>query len=444
MDSINNNTVKEYISAVKEVMLATVKKMPSSDGEAVVEDALMFTPDGYFVIKRVTDNGVVYYTNREYNLLPEIEARPSVRAIGVITAVIAKTVLVNVASELFSAIGSYACTSILGAIFGTNQSVSMEELNKEMRNIVKDETVKNTIAEKDGEINGIQQSITGLYQYRKDAGEDKRLLLMYLESFKLKLDQIIGILSQERFSKTGLATFIYGANVMLALLLEMAFLEEDINKTNLEKTPCKQTYNKNVKNYAEHVYMTKDKVLSGKDAKTRKEMDWMNEVAVGWLKTVLTSYNIEVIDIKRNFDICGNKKDELVNLIHYPPHKKSNQMFLLLPVSNDAKEKNHYYILSCLSGKALDVTGRSTSDGAEITQWNLVYGAANQTFILTTEKNSITGYLKITAKHSGKTIVAVKINEKTKSGTNTIIQMADNKVKDYHSNFILREVFIKK
>ncbi len=77
-----------------------------------------------------------------------------------------------------------------------------------------------------------------------------------------------------------------------------------------------------------------------------------------------------------------------------------------------------YYLLkSRLSGKVLDVTGRSTADGAAVIQWTQNGGTNQQLGV-----QDVDGYVQLIARHSGKAIEVQ--NASTADGAN-VVQYAD-------------------
>lgn len=77
-------------------------------------------------------------------------------------------------------------------------------------------------------------------------------------------------------------------------------------------------------------------------------------------------------------------------------------LFLALPPAVANVDDGRYHIISRHSGLALDVEGRSTSDGANVIQWQLKdAGNSNQQFDVTALDN---GYYAIRPVHSGKSL----------------------------------------
>lgn len=72
---------------------------------------------------------------------------------------------------------------------------------------------------------------------------------------------------------------------------------------------------------------------------------------------------------KKVFDDKGKPTDESIPLIQYDGHGGQNQRWRFIKRNN-----NTYYIVSCSSGKALDVRGGSRKSGAEIIQYTFQCG----------------------------------------------------------------------
>ena len=79
----------------------------------------------------------------------------------------------------------------------------------------------------------------------------------------------------------------------------------------------------------------------------------------------------------------------------------------------------YYQIVSRHSGKALDIAGQSTADGAGVVQWTRINGASQQFQFV----DSGGGYYRLRARHSGKVIDVA--NRSTADGAN-LVQWADN------------------
>jgi hypothetical protein len=75
------------------------------------------------------------------------------------------------------------------------------------------------------------------------------------------------------------------------------------------------------------------------------------------------------------FDISGGLLTNGANLLLYRANSGQNQVFKL-----DCAIGGATALISAQSSKALDITGASTADGANIAQWTPIANAANQTF----------------------------------------------------------------
>ena len=458
-----------YIGEVKKAMFEAVKHKSLSNDEKIIDERLMFTPSGYFVIKQTTNKQVIYYTNKQYNLQPmSSESRRSVGS--TMAKQVTKSILKNFASGLPSSIGSFIGSSILNMIFGSD-SYSLEELIKEVTKVVKDETIKNTIAEEAGKIHRVLNYITKEYTYLKD-NTDKKQLLAALYSKYDDLATSMLILEESRFCQKGLSTYILAANISLPLQLEMSMLYAEIKKsepnaTEIDKDPKRNVYrliyNDNVRDYSLHVSDTirniieKEKkanlkTLCGKDTylmvkkgvpvfiseddyyeQLSNENSWISDIIVSWLGTISEKYLVELVEPdekNRVFDICKKYKRNYALLLHYPMHGELNQQFLFVPTGNS---NGSYYIVSCSSGKALDVKHNSKEDNANVIQYSM-NGGDNQRFIM--EKNG--DFLKLKVVHSGKTIAGKKSGKSYKDFM--FVQVDSNKEKDYYCVFKLEKV----
>ena len=72
---------------------------------------------------------------------------------------------------------------------------------------------------------------------------------------------------------------------------------------------------------------------------------------------------------KKALDDTGKPTDEIIPVIQWDCHGGQNQQWRFVKGQN-----NVYHIISCSSGKALDICGGSHESGAEIIQYKPHYG----------------------------------------------------------------------
>lgn len=94
-------------------------------------------------------------------------------------------------------------------------------------------------------------------------------------------------------------------------------------------------------------------------------------------------------------DISGASTANVANVIQWDQHGNSNQQFYLSDLGN-----GYWSILAAHSGRSLDVASWSMQDGGNIQQYDY-HGGNNQQWQL---KRSATGAFNIVARHSGKSL----------------------------------------
>jgi len=108
-----------------------------------------------------------------------------------------------------------------------------------------------------------------------------------------------------------------------------------------------------------------------------------------------TYYSIVARHSDKALDVSGGSTDEGANLIQYVNGGGSNQQFIFVSTGN-----GYYNIVNRKSGLYLDIAGGSTSDGGNIIQWAET-GGANQAFKAIALGG---GWYRFEVKSSGKVI----------------------------------------
>jgi hypothetical protein len=94
-------------------------------------------------------------------------------------------------------------------------------------------------------------------------------------------------------------------------------------------------------------------------------------------------------------DVSGASSADGANLLQWPRSNAANQQFQFVDAGS-----GHYKLRARHSGKVLDVYGRSTADGGQIVQW-ADNGGTNQQFRLA---DSDGGYVRLVNRNSGKVV----------------------------------------
>ncbi|MCE6998716.1 RICIN domain-containing protein [Saccharothrix sp. S26] len=112
-------------------------------------------------------------------------------------------------------------------------------------------------------------------------------------------------------------------------------------------------------------------------------------------------------------DLVGSSTADGARITQWTRHDATNQQWQFVDSGG-----GYYRIRSRHSGKVLDVSGQSTADGAAIQQWT-DHGGTNQQFRLA---DSDGGHVRLIARHSGK---AVEVQGASTADNANIVQYSD-------------------
>jgi|GEM_PF-5241216 len=211
----------------------------SATDEKIVEDLISYSTSltgnikyGSPVLRRTTNLGTVYFAKPQMAFIKH-GAQP--RGFGIVS--IASGLLVSFAKGMASSLGS----KLIEQIFGSNSQIDTRQLCQELAKIVKDANAEQTVQEQSGQIDSTQNCLTFFYKNEKEAHPEDRVSLTNTlkDQRDLILNPALNILRQENFKRKGISVFIVGANVMLSLLQEMAFvdpIEKDYKKSAAYKS----------------------------------------------------------------------------------------------------------------------------------------------------------------------------------------------------------------
>jgi hypothetical protein len=243
------------------------KKYPLLSGEVVQADFFTFLKSPYNelpintpVLKRVTNMAETYYLFEglkivdgtieiSYTTKPTyttFEAAP----IKSVTVEIAK----NLAGGLVSGIGDKIGALIFDAIFPPGVPSYFDEVYREIRKIVKEEVVSNTIDIINGRINGTQQWVATVYTPRKNQDPPiprEELFDMLKHYVDLLFTEAVGILLERGYDKPGFSVFLVAAGMHLALLQEQALV--DPHQNDPTKSSFAESVKLTAKRYADHI-----------------------------------------------------------------------------------------------------------------------------------------------------------------------------------------------
>lgn len=157
---------------------------------------------------------------------------------------------------------------ILNSIFPSGGLPSyFSEVYAQIRQIVQQEVTQDDIDLINGKVNGIQNWVATSYTPMKnDPAKTPTERLAALTPFVDDLfENVIGILTQERYAKPGFSVFLIAAGVHLSLLQEQAINDPD-HQDDPSKSPYAQTVALNATNYADFIDRLWPGLLAGRGA----------------------------------------------------------------------------------------------------------------------------------------------------------------------------------
>ena len=157
---------------------------------------------------------------------------------------------------IISGIGGFIGGKMLSSIFKSTVPSYFTEVYKVIADITKEELSTNTIAQIDGEINGLVQWIENQYNPRKSAGAVKtELYNMLLPQVNDVAVHMVAVLQEKEFASSALSVFIIGASIHLALLQELATVDPDVSHADKSSYVATiQKYANEYREYVERVY----------------------------------------------------------------------------------------------------------------------------------------------------------------------------------------------
>jgi hypothetical protein len=194
--------------------------------EKIIEDLITYSTSttseirfGTPVLRRTTNLGTVYFARPDLAFTDGIAKE---RGLGSALLVISSGLLIKFAEGIARSLGS----KLIEEIFGNCSNIDTKQLCQELAIIVKDANAEQTVQEQSGKIESVQHSIKIFYKNKKDIYPDDRVALtqLLLEQ-RNSLMKAVNILQQDSFKRKGISVFVVGANVMLSILQEMAFVD---------------------------------------------------------------------------------------------------------------------------------------------------------------------------------------------------------------------------
>ncbi|WP_049723072.1 hypothetical protein [Gilvimarinus polysaccharolyticus] len=178
----------------------------------------------------ITDEGLV-----NNMVVDEIASLPSPRLTGgeSLVAKILLKILSSAASSAGSKVGASIFKAVSEALFGPDS----EDLAKTIANVMKKEITENTVTEFAGRLDGIISYLTIDYLNRKAKSdlsdmEDRKALYTILEQYSQSLYAVIGVLSQERFERVGLQSYMLATSMHILLYQEAAMVDYKTKNPN--------------------------------------------------------------------------------------------------------------------------------------------------------------------------------------------------------------------
>jgi len=181
--------------------------------------------------------------------------------------VLLTTALLNQFAEgLVNSMGEFAGEKLMSQIFGKGSDLDFKQLLKEIEAIVKIANAKQTIKNQSGEINAVHFEATVFYENEKESNPNNRTSLYNsLEALRSRLNSALHILMEPECQKPGISVFITGAEIMLALVEEMALV--DPNHKDYKKTGSYESFKTCIELYSAHVTSTRKEMMTERLAK---------------------------------------------------------------------------------------------------------------------------------------------------------------------------------
>ena len=166
---------------------------------------------------------------------------PSAMTRGGITS-IAK----SLAQGLLSGAAGRVGVLIFDAIFPPGMPDYFDAVYAEIEKIVHQDLTENTIAEVNGQVNGLKNWVATTYTNAKESGTlSKKELTQLIQPREPQIAiELLGTLMDERFAKAGVCVFMIAAGMHLSILQELAFVDPNA------ASPGKSHYVKSIQDYA--------------------------------------------------------------------------------------------------------------------------------------------------------------------------------------------------
>lgn len=159
------------------------------------------------------------------------------------------------------------------------------------------------------------------------------------------------------------------------------------------------------------IYVFYEKPQGSKITLATFNMEWIESSGTSF--DPMIGYTLTNRKSGKALDVSGGSIADGANVIQWPSHGGTNQQWKLVDAGN-----GYYKIINVKSGKALEVDGASTADGANVQQWTDGGGMNQQWSIV-----PVGSYYKIVNRNSGKVLEV--FGGSTADGAN-VSQWSDN------------------
>ena len=168
------------------------------------------------------------------------------------------------AQGLLSGVAGKVGVLIFNAIFPSGMPDYFDAVYAEIEKIVHQELTQNTIAEVNGEVNGMKNWVEVTYTNAKESGTlSKQQLTDLIQPQEPEIAiKVIGPLMDQRFAKPGVCVFMIAAGMHLSILQELAFV--DPNAASPGKSHYAQSIRDYAEKYANHAITTTNAIMSSR------------------------------------------------------------------------------------------------------------------------------------------------------------------------------------